>query len=109
MLEDVEYSDHLHRPNRRVGKGGHLWMRKERWKMLRKLVQLLLAGRNGVYLDGVIQASRGMSPSEGGAGSTLRQVGVYEGWRVERGRFDNDKQVGWAGYGVRARGKERGL
>jgi hypothetical protein len=47
-------------------------MRKEHWKMLPKLVRLLLGGRNGVYLDNLIQAIRGMQPSEGGAGSTLR-------------------------------------
>jgi hypothetical protein len=68
-------------------------MRKEHWKMLPKLVRLLLGGRNGVYLDNLIQAIRGMQPSEGGAGSTLRRVGVYEGRRVERPRFDYDKQV----------------
>jgi hypothetical protein len=65
--------------------------------MLPKLVRLLQVGRNGVYLGNLIQAILGMQPSEGGAGSTLRRVGVYEGWRVERLRFDNDKEVGGAG------------
>jgi hypothetical protein len=54
--------------------------------MLPKLVRLLQGGRNGVYLDNLIQAIRGMPPSEGGAGSTLLRVDVYEGWRVERPR-----------------------
>jgi hypothetical protein len=61
-------------------------MRKERWKTLPKLVRLLLADKNGVYLDSLIQAIRGMSPFEGGAGLTLRRVGIYDGWRVERPR-----------------------
>jgi hypothetical protein len=72
-------------------------MRKEHWKMLPKLVRLLRGGRNGVYLDNLIQAILGMSPSEDGAGLTLRRVDVYEGRRVERPRFDNDKEVGGAG------------
>jgi hypothetical protein len=68
-------------------------MRKEHWKMLPKLVRLLQGGRNGVYLDNLIQAILGMPPSEDGAGLTLRRVGVYEGWRVERPKFDIDKEV----------------
>jgi len=83
-------------------------MRKEHWKMPPKLVQQLRAGKNGVYLDSLIQAIRGMQPSEGDAGLTLRRVGVYEDWRVERPGFDNDKEVGGARWGVRDRGKERG-
>ena len=42
--------------------------------MLPKLVRLLQVGRNGVYLGNLIQAIRGMPPSEGGAGLTLRRV-----------------------------------
>jgi hypothetical protein len=49
-------------------------MRKEHWKMLLKLVRLLRGGRNGVYLGDLIQAIPGMSPSEDGAGLTLRRV-----------------------------------
>jgi hypothetical protein len=64
--------------------------------MLPKLVRLLRGGKNGVYLDNLIQAIHGMPPFEGGAGLTLRRVDVYEGWRVERGRSDNDKEVGGA-------------
>ena len=76
--------------------------------MLLKLVQQLRAGKNEVYLDSLIQAIRGMQPSEGGADLTLRRVGVYEGWRFERLEFDNNKEVGGARWGVRDRGKERG-
>jgi hypothetical protein len=68
-------------------------MRKERWKMLPKLVRLLRGGRNGVYLGNLIQAILGMPPSEGGAGLTLRRVDVYAGWRVERANVELDQVV----------------
>jgi hypothetical protein len=73
-------------------------MRKEHWKMLPKLVRPLRGGRNGVYLGNLIQAILGMPPSEGGAGLTLRRVGVYEGWRVERADVEIDQVV--KGMGV---------
>ena len=87
MLVDDGYSHHLHRLNRKVGKGGHRLMRKERWKMLPNLVRLLLVGRSGVYLDSVIRASRGMPPFGAGAGLTLRRLGVYEGGEIKLERI----------------------
>jgi hypothetical protein len=69
-------------------------MRKERWKSRRKLVQLLLGGRNGVYLGNSIQAILGMALPEGDTGLTLRRVGVDAVSRVERDGAGAVEEVG---------------
>jgi hypothetical protein len=69
-------------------------MRKERWKMRRKLVQLLLGGRNGEYLGNLIQAILGMPLPGGDTGLTLRRVGVDAVSRVERDGAGAVEEVG---------------